>query len=225
LTQQHPKKISVIQCWDDGVTTDIRLTEIFRRHGARATFNLNAGLHEGVRKLGWLHQSTEVWRLSRHELKDVYQGFTVANHTLTHPFLGQIPIALARKEIFEGRAQLQELFGQPVDGFVYPFGSFNAQVAELVREAGHAYARTTQQTESVFPLTDPMTLRTSCHFLAPDFWHRYKASRATGLFYFWGHSYEMTTEAMWRDFESTIARITHDEDSVWCDVADVVSKA
>lgn len=218
-------QLSVIQCWDDGVTTDIRLTDILRRHGARATFNLNAGLHEGVRKRGWVHQGTEVWRLSWQELKDVYQGFTVANHTLTHPFLDQIPIALARQEIFEGRAQLQELFGQTVDGFVYPFGSFNAQVTELVREAGHVYARTTLQTAAVVPFSDPMTLHPSCHFLAPDFWEHYEASKAVGVFYFWGHSYEMTTEGMWHDFESMVARITNDPASVWCDVVEVVSSA
>lgn len=68
MTQQHPKQLSVIQCWDDGVTTDVRLTDTFRRNGARATFNVNAGLREGVRKLDWVHQGTEVWRLSWQEL-------------------------------------------------------------------------------------------------------------------------------------------------------------
>ena len=37
--------MTVVQCWDDGVTTDARLIEILRKHKARATFNLNAGAH------------------------------------------------------------------------------------------------------------------------------------------------------------------------------------
>ena len=30
--------IRVAQCWDDGVATDIRLTEILRKYNAKATF-------------------------------------------------------------------------------------------------------------------------------------------------------------------------------------------
>lgn len=96
-------------------------------------------------------------------------------------------------------------------------------MAELVREAGHVYARTTQQTAAVVPLGDPMSFHPSCHFLAPDFWDRFEASKAVGVFYFWGHSYEMTTERMWQEFESMIAYINNDPASVWCDVAEVVS--
>ena len=37
--------LKVVQCWDDGVINDIRLTDLLRRWGAKATFNLNPGLH------------------------------------------------------------------------------------------------------------------------------------------------------------------------------------
>ncbi len=43
------------QCWDDGVTTDVRLVALLRRHGAQATLNLNAGLHPSEAGYG-------VWR-------------------------------------------------------------------------------------------------------------------------------------------------------------------
>lgn len=99
-------------------------------------------------------------------------------------------------ELARAVGRTQELLGQAVDGFVYPFGSFNAQIAELVREAGHIYARTTQQAAKIMPFSDPLNLHSSCHFLAPDFW---------------GHSFEMTTEVMWNDFECMVARITSDQ--------------
>ena len=130
-----------MQCWDDGVTTDVRLVSLLRRHGARATFNLNAGLHARERRFGWQHQGTEVWRLGHDELREVYAGFTIANHTLTHPHLAQLPLDGARREIVDGRARLQDLFGQPVRGFVYPFGIFDAAVAQAVRGAGGAVVR------------------------------------------------------------------------------------
>ena len=38
------EKMKVVQCWDDGVITDIRLIEILKKYNAKATFNLNIGL-------------------------------------------------------------------------------------------------------------------------------------------------------------------------------------
>ena len=49
-------RMTVVQCWDDGVTTDLRLAEILRKHNAKATFNLNAGLHEAKSKPSWIYQ-------------------------------------------------------------------------------------------------------------------------------------------------------------------------
>ena len=37
-------KMKVVTCWDDAPVNDIRLVDILRRHGAKATFNLNPGL-------------------------------------------------------------------------------------------------------------------------------------------------------------------------------------
>lgn len=215
-------KLTVVQCWDDGVTTDVRLTEILRRHGARATFNLNAGLHETERKPAvWVYRNTEVGRLGLSEMKAVYDSFTIANHSLTHPSLAEISIEAARRDIVEGRDRLQQFFGQPVLGFAYPQGSYDAPVMDAVREAGHLYARTTGSVEKPFPPQDPMAFHPSCHFLAADFWSRHEKARGSGVFYFWGHSYEILNEAMWAEFEETIRRISADHDSRWGDLADL----
>jgi peptidoglycan-N-acetylglucosamine deacetylase len=213
--------MTVVQCWDDGVTTDVRLTELLRRHGAKATFNLNAGLHAMQRKAGWVYKGTEVWRLGWDELGEVYEGFTIANHSLTHPRLDQMPIEAARKDIAEGRSRLQQFFGQPVLGFAYPGGTYNEAVMEAVREAGHVYARTVRYVESPFPPANPMAFHPCCHFLAPDLWDRYEKARAGGVFYFWGHSYEMITEALWAGLEATLARISRDPAARWGEVADL----
>jgi peptidoglycan/xylan/chitin deacetylase (PgdA/CDA1 family) len=150
--------MKLVQCWDDGVTTDVRLVSLLRRHGARATFNLNAGLHARQRQLGWHHRGTEVWRLGHGELREVYEGFGIANHTLTHPHLERLPMEVARSEIRDGRARLQDLFDQPVRGFAYPFGSFDDAVMQAVREAGHRYARTTRAAHAELPRPRPRLL-------------------------------------------------------------------
>lgn len=214
-------RMKLVQCWDDGVTTDARLVSLLRRHGARATFNLSAGLHEQERRFGWRHRDTEVWRLCQGELREVYDGFGIANHTLTHPHLDQLPIGEATREIRVGRARLQDLFNQPVNGFVYPFGSFNEEVAQAVRAAGHVYARTTCAAGSGVGTRDPMAAAPSCHFLAPDFWQCLDRARPTGAFWFWGHSYELVDEAMWAAFEASIGRLCAEPHVQWCDPTDL----
>jgi peptidoglycan/xylan/chitin deacetylase (PgdA/CDA1 family) len=218
MLDEYPPLLNVVQCWDDGVTADVRLTDILRRHGARATFNLNAGLHGARRKPSFSYQGTEVVRLAWDEMREAYAGFTIANHSLTHPRLEQLTPEAVRHEIVAGRDRLQQFFGQPVRGFVYPFGTYNDSVKNAVREAGHVYARTAGSADHPFPPQDPMAFHPTCHFLAPDFWERYERAREHGVFYFWGHAYEMTTEAMWTAFEATIAAISADPASRWRDV-------
>lgn len=213
--------MKLVQCWDDGVTTDVRLVSLLRRHGARATFNLNAGLHAPERRFGWHHKGTEVWRLGQDELPGVYQGFTVANHTLTHPRLNTLPVDAVRHEVAEGRARLQALFKQPVHGFAYPFGAFNDLVAQVVHDAGHRYARTTGAAEAGVDLADPLAAVPSCHFLVADFWPRFDRARACGVFWFWGHSYELVDESMWTAFEASLARLCAEPGAQWCDPIDL----
>ena len=212
--------LTVVQCWDDGVTTDVRLIDILRRHGAKATFNLCAGLY-GKQRSSWMHKDTEVGRLGWDEMRDVYEGFTIANHSLTHPRLEQMAIEAARRNIAEGRDRLQQFFGQSVSGFAYPYGSYNEAVMAAVREAGHTYARTVHNVECPFPPENAMAFHPCCHFLAPDLWARYEKARKGGVFYFWGHSYELITEAMWTAFENMTVRISNDPMARWGEVADL----
>lgn len=221
-TDVSPKPLTLIQCWDDGVSTDTRLVDIFRRHGAKATFNLNAGLHEKPRRLDWIYQGTEVWKLGLDEMREVYSGFAIANHSLTHPHLDDMPSDAARLEIAEGRDRLEQFFGKTVAGFAYPFGTYNEAVMSAVRETGHVYARTVQNVRHPFPPVDAMAFHPCCHFLAPDFWERYERARDSagngGVFYFWGHSYELVTESMWIAFEASVARMSHDPLACWQDI-------
>jgi len=212
------KKMKIVQCWDDGVTTDIQVVNILRRHGAKATFNLNAGLHETKRKFSWVFKNTEVWKLGWNEMRSVYEGFTIANHSLTHPHLTKISMNDARENIIVGRDKLQQFFQQPILGFSYPFGSYDRNVMKLVADAGHIYARTTQYAENPLPVEDPMAFHSCCHFLDPDFWVKFEKARLGGVFYFWGHSYELISEAMFNEFEKMIVRINSQQDVCWAEL-------
>lgn len=216
--------MKIAQCWDDGVVDDIRLCALLRAQGARATFNLNYDLHGPKRGHDWVYlERKTVQRLARQELSETYAGFTIANHTLTHPFPSRISHATWRQEVFDGRRRLQDHFQQEVRGFAYPYGEYDAILAGIVREAGHVYARTCLNATPCLPAADSMVVSTDCHHADPAFWAYYEAAKAAGaeVFYFWGHSYEFMSEEDWACFEAKLCRINADPDVSWADLPDL----
>lgn len=216
--------MKIVQCWDDGVDDDIRLVEILRKHGAKASFNLNPGLHLAERQ-GWYSErwGKRIERLARSELNDVYEGFTIANHSMSHPWPTRIALDDWRAEVVDARKQLQDWFQQPIHGFVYPFGDHDDATADVVREAGHCYARTTKNVTPCFPVVDPMKFHADCHFNNESFWELFEQAKASGcgVFYFWGHSFEICTDAEWAAFDAKIARINEDSSTVWAELPDL----
>jgi len=201
--------LCVIQSWDDGVVDDIRLTDIVRKHNARAAFNLNPGLHESSRGHGWKYGDKEVLRLSRDELVQTYEGFEIANHTMTHPDLCRIESNRLVAEIVDARKVLQDWFGQPVDGFCYPYGRSTVEAQNVVESSGHRFARDAVELKNVASSDSFRLVQPHCHFTDPAFWVLFNQALENGsYFFFWGHSYEMTSEKMWNDFESAMERIS-----------------
>jgi peptidoglycan/xylan/chitin deacetylase (PgdA/CDA1 family) len=67
---------------------------------------------------------------------------TIGAHSMTHPHLSKIPVDTARWEIAQSKAQLQEILGQDVSLFAFPYGDHDQTVVDLCREAGYAHAYT-----------------------------------------------------------------------------------
>ena len=89
------KKLRVAQCWDDGVFTDIRLTEILKKYQAKATFNLCSGLTSDVSvPVKWAKpepgqppapiNTFHSGRVGKDRLMEVYGQFEVASHCDLH---------------------------------------------------------------------------------------------------------------------------------------------
>jgi hypothetical protein len=216
--------MKIVQCWDDAVEDDIRLIEILRNYNAKASFNLNPASHKAKRS----GQYNEKWgktilRLAKGELLSVYDGFTIANHSMTHPWPTRISIKQWTSEVVDARKALQDMFQQPINGFAYPFGEANQAVADVVRNAGHCYGRMVAPQTPCLPQADPLRFNPDCHFKSPDFWDRYEKAKAStaGAFYFWGHSFELKTEADWDAFNRQIERIHADSDTEWEEVEDL----
>ena len=216
--------IKIVQCWDDGVEDDIRLCELLREKGAKASFNLNAGMHGAQRGCRWRYNDCkEVLRLAKPELRAVYDGFTIANHSFSHPWANKISIEEWKKEVVDGRKALQDLFEQPVLGFAYPYSVTSPEICGVVCDAGHVYARDGKYATPCFPPADPMQFAADCHFAELDFWERYARANAAGssVFYFWGHSYELVTGADWQNFSKKLDRFNADPDAVWAELPEL----
>ncbi len=215
--------MQIVQCWDDGVTTDIPLLDILTRYNAKATFNLNAGLHCRQRRKHWSYCGQDVIRLGWDEMKNVYQHQKIGNHGLHHADLTQLEPEVALHEIADGQERLEQFFAERVVGYAYAFGAYSPEIMEAVARTGHKYGRTTATEAFSFPPGMPMAFHPTCHFLADHFWRSYDACRSVGVFYFWGHSYEILNQQMWDDFRQKIRRIAEDPETTWAYVEDVLA--
>ncbi len=72
------------------------------------------------------------------QLKEVAKSplVEIGAHTMDHYALSGMEKNKARYEIAESRKVLQKELGLPINSFAYPYGSFDKQAIDLVREAG-----------------------------------------------------------------------------------------
>lgn len=84
--------------------------------------------------------------MNREELLQLAEaGWVIGSHTLNHPHLTRVTREAAWEEISASRVALEEKLGRPVRYFCYPYGDFNAEIAEMVKRAGYELAFTTIQ--------------------------------------------------------------------------------
>jgi outer membrane protein assembly factor BamB/peptidoglycan/xylan/chitin deacetylase (PgdA/CDA1 family) len=70
-------------------------------------------------------------------------GVAIGSHTTTHADLRTLSTAAALAELRNSRLALERGLGHPVQWLAYPFGSEDARIAALARQAGYVLAVTT----------------------------------------------------------------------------------
>ena len=74
-------------------------------------------------------------------------GMTIGGHTVSHPILSRLDAARARREIGEGKAQLEAITGERIEVFAYPSGrpvrDYAAEHVDMVRACGFRSAVST----------------------------------------------------------------------------------
>lgn len=72
------------------------------------------------------------------------RGHEIGGHTITHPILPSLTDDNALEELTQSRATLEAWTGMPVTGLAYPNGDYDERISNLARQAGYAYAVTTE---------------------------------------------------------------------------------
>jgi peptidoglycan/xylan/chitin deacetylase (PgdA/CDA1 family) len=82
--------------------------------------------------------------LSTRHIKEMSQsGFAMGSHGVSHQSLVGLDAATLRSEIRGSKKQLESGFGRKIHFFAYPYGNFDAIVAEAVKSSGYQGAFTT----------------------------------------------------------------------------------
>lgn len=100
--------------YDDGISQDMRLVQLFNLYGMKGTFNLNSGIQQDTK--GRVDRDVFIRRMPPDVLPALYQGHEVAVHTLTHPHLYDLPGDQLAYELRQDKENLQAQFKQPIVG-------------------------------------------------------------------------------------------------------------
>lgn len=218
------KKLKAVTfSYDDGVTQDKRLVELFDKYGLKCTFNINSellGLDGAL-----VREGVTVTHIKNkpEEIKEIYRGHEVAVHTLTHPMLPTLEDSEIIRQVEEDRKNLSALVGYEVVGMAYPCGGVNndERVAEVIKNnTGVKYSRTITSNYS-FDLQDGNLFRFN-----PTVYHHREFDRAFELarefielktdtpkiFYIWGHAYEFDIYNNWDRMEEFCRLISGRDD-------------
>lgn len=201
------KKKALILSYDDAQTTDIRMVELLNEFGIKAAFHLNSG------RLGMPGYMKAL------NIKKEYDGHEIAAHTLMHPHLAQLPKDQMLYEILEDRRRLEEITGQIVEGFSYPFGEWKGGALGAVKAAGFSYARTIKSSYCFIPPPNFIRWHPTCHhregcielgkqYLEVDY------REGLSVFLLWGHSHNFEKEKNWNVLEE-FCRLMGNREEFW----------
>lgn len=207
---------------DDGMETDLDFTALMKKYGMKGTFNLNTAFFSPD---GAEIQPGRISRpMSVAETVKLFSDpdFEVATHGHEHPDFTSISEENIVRDITNNRIVLEAMFGKPVRGHAYPFGTHNDTVIKNLASCGIVYARTCIHTEKFDIPEDSEWLR----------WHPTAHLKYMGeeldrfisgvpereenawLFYSWCHSYEFRQDNSWEKLEESFKRL-RGEDNIW----------
>ncbi len=219
--------------YDDGVSQDKKLIEIFDKYNLKGTFNLNSGHFGKHFPSEYNGRTINADMFQAEQIKEIYRNHEVAVHTYTHPNLTKVSPEEAKRQIELDKKNLEALVGYEVAGMAYPSGgvNFNDEVTKIASDCGIKYARTTNCSYSFDLQENVMQFRPTTYH---RFWEKtfelaekfinLKPDKPQ-LFYIWGHSYEFDyTDDEWKNMEKLCKMLANREDTFYGTNTDVLLK-
>lgn len=207
--------------YDDGVTQDKRLIELFDKYNLKATFNLNSELLGRSGELLIEGAAISHTKNKPEEIAEIYKNHEIAAHTLTHPRLPDLSDDEIVRQVEQDRINLERLSGKSVIGMAYPCGgtNFTEHVAEVIKTRTNIKYCRTIISSHCFDVQDNLyTFNPVCHheewdkmfemgeqFLKLD-------TDKPQILYIWGHSYEFDIHNTWDKFEEFCKLISGHKD-------------
>jgi len=192
--------------YDDGNIADRKLVEIFNKFGIKGTFHLNSGFFgtgDYIRK---------------DEIAELFKGHEISVHTVTHPFLQNVPIQKMIEEVSEDRKNLEEISNYLVTGMSYPFGTYNEDVLKVLSMLGIEYSRTTASHGNFNLPENFLTWHPTCHHNGNinELGQRLIDSKYKNLslLYVWGHSFEFNRQDNWQIIEE-FCELMANKEEIW----------
>ena len=212
--------------YDDGTRQDIKLIEIFKRYGIKATFNLNSGSLGHIGRISHFGFDVCFDKITPDEVREVYDGFEVAMHGVAHRNFPTLDDEQLKAEVYEDAKKLSELCGKKVVGGAYPCGVYDDKTADRLRNLGIDFCRTIKDTHNFEFPKDFNLWHPTCHdnderiFDMADDFLKLDAEKDS-VFYIWGHSFELDKDDKdrWYNIEKLCEKLAGKSDIVYADNA------
>lgn len=123
-------KFIITTSWDDGHALNLKLLELLNKYNLKATFYIQAK---------YIEEQT-----GQDEILKIAQTQEIGAHTFSHSNLTQLKPEQVKQEINLSKKKLEDLLARPAKMFAYPFGAFNPNIKQAVKQAGFLGSRTVQ---------------------------------------------------------------------------------
>lgn len=130
--------------FDDGYIDNLAACEELQKRGMRATwFIVSGSIGKPPR---WPADGRPVGRLlNADELREMQaNGMEIGSHTVNHVRLTEANDTQLVQELVNSKATLEDMLGNAIGSFAYPYGAWDARCVRAVEQAGYAAACTTR---------------------------------------------------------------------------------
>jgi peptidoglycan/xylan/chitin deacetylase (PgdA/CDA1 family) len=134
---------SVVITFDDGYRDNYLFAwPLLMRYGFSATIFLVSDAIGRDSSFDSLYAGPPVRMLDRQHILEMQRyGISFGSHSCSHPLsLPQLSEPALRRELEDSRSSLEDLLGNQVEHFAYPYCRFDGRVADAVERAGYRLA-------------------------------------------------------------------------------------